>query len=190
MIYLVRHGETEWNAVARYQGLLDSPLTESGEAQAVLVGWLLAQEIGADRMPIAAHVSPLGRTRATADAIARHVTLQRVDEPRLAEISLGSWDGRSRRDIERDDPDALRGADRFDWYFRAPDGESFDAAYARITSWLSDLTGPVVAVSHGLLGRLIRGAYLGLSKEEMLTLPAPQDGFFKLHDGRAELIGV
>ena len=55
----------------------------------------------------------------------------------------------------------LHGSDRFNWYFRAPDGETYDQAVNRVVTWLAEAQGTVVAVSHGLTGRLIRGAYLG-----------------------------
>ena len=42
-IYLVRHGETEWNAQGRFQGCLDSPLTPNGREQARQFGMLLAR---------------------------------------------------------------------------------------------------------------------------------------------------
>ncbi|MGO4706343.1 histidine phosphatase family protein [Microvirga sp. 2MCAF38] len=190
MIYLIRHGETLWNAVGRYQGQKDSPLSERGREQAELIGRLLAHETIDLTSPLRAHVSPLGRTQATADLISRHVALDRSDEPRLAEISMGSWDGMTRYEISMEYPDALHGADAFDWYFRSPDGETFDSVCGRVASWLADLDGPIVAVSHGVTGRLIRGVYLGLSKREMLELAVPQDGFYKLQNGRAELIGA
>ena len=68
MIYLVRHGETEWNRIGRMQGHLDAPLTMRGEAQARAVGETLC-ELGVDGFHMVA--SPLGRTRATAAIIAQ-----------------------------------------------------------------------------------------------------------------------
>jgi hypothetical protein len=46
----------------------------------------------------------------------------------------------------------------------------------------------VIAVSHGLIGRLIRGAYLGLSREQVLSLPVPQDVVWHLADGQIEAV--
>jgi broad specificity phosphatase PhoE len=75
-----------------------------------------------------------------------------------------------------------------DWYFRSPDGETFDSACALVESWISEVSTPVIAVSHGLTGRLIRGIYLGMSRKEMLELPVPQDGFYRPAHGQVTLI--
>lgn len=86
-------------------------------------------------------------------------------------------------EIDNEFPRMLDGSDAFDWYFRSPDGESFDAACGRAKSWIAGVQGPTVAISHGLFGRLVRGVYSGLSRREMLDLPVPQDGFYRLHEG-------
>jgi len=96
-------------------------------------------------------------------------------EPRLQEVSTGAWDGLMQEEIEAGWPGALDGTDHYDWYFRSPDGETFEAAFQRVREWVDELKGPVVAVSHGLLGRLVRGAWLGLPIHEMLRLPVLQD---------------
>jgi broad specificity phosphatase PhoE len=83
-------------------------------------------------------------------------------EPRLQEVSTGAWDGLTQEDIEAGWTGALDGASHYDWYFRSPDGETFEAAFRRVREWVDELEGSVVAVSHGLLGRLVRGAWLGL----------------------------
>ena len=64
VLYLVRHGETEWNRQRRMQGRLDSRLTAEGRAHARVHGQLLAREAVAQMI-----VSPLGRTRETAELI-------------------------------------------------------------------------------------------------------------------------
>jgi probable phosphoglycerate mutase len=185
MIFLVRHGETTWNAAGRFQGAQDSALTARGEEQASQIGKKLAAKRVGVESPIVAAVSPLGRTRATADIIAGHVALTRINEPRLAEVSLGSWDGLSEGDIDAEFPEARAGTDAFNWFFRSPDGETFEAACARVDSWLASVrgAGPRLAISHGLIGRLIRGRYLGMPKEELLALPVPQGVVYVLEDG-------
>lgn len=175
-IFLLRHGETEWNAEGRFQGQRDSPLTACGREQAAQLGRILSRRFAGRGLP-AFHVSPLGRTQDTAAIVARYVDMRGMMriEPRIQEVSTGVWDGLTNEEIAAGWPGALDGTDHFDWYFRSPDGETLEAALRRVQSWLSELEGPVVAVSHGLLGRLVRGAWLGLPTQEMLCLPVPQD---------------
>ncbi len=110
-------------------------------------------------------------------------------EPRLQEVSTGVWDGLTSEEIEAGWPNALSGTSHFDWYFRSPDGESFQAAFQRVREWVSELNGPVVAVSHGLLGRLVRGVWLSLSADEMLHLPVPQNVVWHLSPGQIRALG-
>ena len=185
-IYLVRHGETEWNAAGRFQGQLDSCLTEKGIAQAEQCGRRLAA-VAADIDVLMA--SPLGRVRQTTAIIRSFCNLPEARwDPLIAEVSVGSWDGLTHVDIDAQWPGRLDGATPFDWFFRSPDGESYDSASARARQWLDCLEGVVLAISHGLIGRLIRGAYLNLNREESLGLPVPQDVIWHLTQGRVEPI--
>lgn len=187
-IYLIRHGETEWNAQGRFQGKLDSLLMQTGVRQAEAVGKRLARL----DLPFDLFVtSPLGRTRQTATIIAGLAHLPAVQcDDRLAEVSLGSWDGLTHIDIDAQWPGLLNGSTPFDWFFRSPDGESYDAAFHRAESWLEERQGITVAVSHGLISRIIRGAYSGLSQTDALSLPVPQDVIWRLSGGRIEPVFV
>jgi probable phosphoglycerate mutase len=185
-IYLLRHGETVWNCVGRFQGQQDSPLTARGIEQADQVARLLRDALCTDDQPFRMQISPLGRVRQTAERIQAEVRLPCVADNRLVEVTTGSWDGMTRFEIDNEFPGRLDGSDAFDWYFRAPDGESFDEVCRRAMSWIADVQHPTIAISHGLFGRILRGVHLGLSKREMLELPVPQDGFYRLHDGRCD----
>lgn len=185
-IYLVRHGETEWNVAGRFQGRLDSRLTEKGIAQAEAFGRRLAA-LATEIDTLMA--SPLGRVRETTAIIRTFGQFpESTWDGRIAEVSVGSWDGLTHIDIDAGWPGLLDGSTPFDWFFRSPDGESYDTAMARVTAWLEDLSGVVLAISHGLIGRLIRGAYLNLTKDDALCLPVPQDVIWRLADGRVEPI--
>ncbi len=187
-IYLVRHGETEWNAQGRFQGQLDSPLTQLGISQAQACGQRIAQlGIVLDQFL----ASPLGRTRQTASIIAACGPFPEVRfDARLSEASVGSWDGLTHTEITARWPGSLEGTSQFDWFFRSPDCESYEAILARTEDWLSGLQGKVLAVSHGLLGRFIRGAYLGLPREDALCLPVPQDIIWHLANGQVKALPV
>ena len=192
MIYLVRHGRTEFNAEGRFQGHCDSPLTPVGLAQAARYGELLARLVP-EPTGWTLVASPLGRAVATARIIAAAVGFAPdfPRDPRIAEIGMGGWDGLTDQEIEMTSPGARQGTTRFNFFFRAPDGEGYGPFVARLRSWLDEAAAgprPIIAVSHGVAGRVLRGLYGGLDPEEALTLPAPQDAIFRLADGRIEQI--
>ncbi|HEX3406522.1 MAG TPA: histidine phosphatase family protein [Caulobacteraceae bacterium] len=188
MIYLIRHGQTEFNRAQRYQGAGDSPLTELGRAQARAFGRRLAGLVAPETTLIA---SPLGRARATAEIVRQVAGLAGpiAFDARLAEISMGSWDGRTGPEIEAMKPGFSLGAPPLDWYMRSPDGETYAAFARRLGDWLAehrDRGQPLVVVSHGVVSRVLRGLYLGLSKDDGLAQSTPQDCCFRLHGGRVE----
>lgn len=187
LIYLLRHGETEWNLARRFQGGGDSPLTARGAAQAADMGALLARVIErpGDFVLVS---SPQGRAARTAAIVGAALGLAAGTDARLRELSLGAWDGLTMDEVDAEFPRALDGANRSEWYFRAPGGESYDSADARLADWLAGVARPTIAVSHGLAGRLLRGRYAGLARSEALALPVPQDGVFRLTGGAIEYL--
>src|SRR5690242_18747556 len=159
MIFLVRHGETEWNRARRYQGWGDSPLTPRGIAQAEAIGKRLCALPEAALAEIVS--SPIGRARRTAEIIAECLGRQsplRFDE-RLREISIGAWDGLHRDEIAALAP-SIFDQGYYEWYFRTPDGETYDVFAARVGAWLMQAgEGPLIVVSHGIVTRVLRGLY-------------------------------
>jgi probable phosphoglycerate mutase len=192
MIYLVRHGQTEFNAEGRFQGQLDSPLTPLGVEQARRCGATLkALIVQASSWTLVS--SPLGRTVRTAEIIAEALGLPPdfARDPRLSEIGMGSWDGLTVEEIEMAYPGALAGSNRWDGFFRSPDGEIYAGFAARLGAWLSEAVAderPRVAVSHGVAGRVLRGLYAKMDADVALKLDAPQDAIFRLSEGRIERI--
>ena len=185
-IYLIRHGETEWNRAGRMQGQLDSPLTTRGEAQARAVGETL-RGLGVDGFEMVA--SPLGRTRATAaivcGALGRDPGAMTTDE-RLMEMTWGAWDGLTLAEIEARDPGALAQRKADHWGYRPPGGgESYVMVALRVADWLKgvDPGRSLIVVSHGGAGRVVRGLYGGLNHPETLAQEEPQDAFHSLRDG-------
>lgn len=188
MIYLVRHGQTEFNASGRIQGAKDSPLTPLGVEQGRRLGRLIGELAPHDARIIA---SPLGRTQHTARLIREESRLggEIAHDARLAEISLGEWDGMLKDDIRAMAPEFDAGPRRWDWFFSAPGGDIYEAVATRLGEWLEEarwLPGTTIAVSHGVAGRVLRGLFLGLPRKEALMLDIPQDACFRMFEGRID----
>jgi len=185
VIYLVRHGQTEFNRERRIQGHVDSPLTELGVRQARAVGGLLADLI---RDPAGWRIvsSPLGRAHATAELISSRLGGLSVDlDDRLKEMSWGAFDGRLRAELEAEEPETFG---RTGWAFDAATGESYEAVSERVGAWLADLPPEperrVIAVAHGISGRVLRGLYANLDRDEASLQDVPQDAVYLLQYGK------
>ncbi|HQU66713.1 MAG TPA: histidine phosphatase family protein [Albidovulum sp.] len=183
MIYLLRHGQTEFNLEGRLQGQLDSPLTDFGRDQARACGALIASEVQAPSV----WTSPLVRAAETARLVAAGLpgAALKVD-PRLAEASFGIWEGLTRPEIDAGWPGIRKRHPPRQWKLNAPEGEGIAGLMARLASVLKDAgdhAGDVVLVSHGIAGRLIRGLHGGMSLDETVHLPAPQGIVYRLHPG-------
>jgi len=187
MIYLVRHGQTVFNRESRLQGRIDSPLTELGLSQAEQVGsWFRPRIDDPARWTVS--TSPLGRTRKTAELLASEARLggRVIVDERLIELSIGSWEGKTRPELEALRPD-LAGQP---FFMHCPDGETWASASARLGAWLDDWADrndhDVIAVSHAGAGKVLRALYLGLNIEAARQLETPQDAVYRLHGGRIE----
>jgi broad specificity phosphatase PhoE len=184
VIYLVRHGQTEFNRERRIQGHVDSPLTELGVRQARAVGGLLADLIR-ERRGWRIVSSPLGRAHATARLIAERLDGLPIElDDRLKEMSWGANDGRLRAELEAAHPETFG---RTGWAFDAATGETYEDVSARVGDWLAGLPPEperrIIAVSHGISGRVLRGLYAGLDRDAAGQQDVPQDAVYLLQHG-------
>lgn len=183
MIYLVRHGETDWNASGRWQGQADVPLNPNGRAQALALGAALRET---DVRAIAS--SDLARASETARIVAEGLGLG-VDhfDAGLRERSLGVFDGLTRDECATLHPQAWQ-----DWleHRRPPTGAEADrdlavrvtAAIGRVVGRLGDGGAPVLVVSHGGAIRAAVAAALGVTPP-----PIPNCGVWSIEwDGGYE----
>ncbi|KOO48904.1 histidine phosphatase family protein [Viridibacillus arvi] len=193
-IYLLRHGETVFNSQGRYQGELDSPLTDDGIAQVKSIARLLKMYIQ-DPKEWAIISSPLGRAMQSTEIICNTLGLDEAKvekDDRLSEVSVGSWAGLTMKEIEEKWPELLMHTDHYNWYFNSPNGESYASVEERVTDWLKSVEGreKVIVVSHGLTGRILRGVYNNLEKNQALKLEVSQDTFFKLENNNVERFSI
>jgi len=176
-IYFIRHGETDWNRDRRYQGQRDIPLNETGRAQARRNGAALGMFLPAVA-EAAFLASPLSRARETMDIVRGALGLPREGytiDARLAELSYGAWEGTLQDDVATSDPDGLAARVRDPFRWRPDHGESYADLLGRVRSWLGEIGGDCVVVSHGGVSRCLRALRLGLDPELIPELESPQD---------------
>jgi 2,3-bisphosphoglycerate-dependent phosphoglycerate mutase len=158
---LARHGETHFNVEGRWQGQSDSPLTERGLAQARELGRALAEEhIGA------VYSSDLGRAMQTAREVAAPHGLEVRGEPRLREIHVGEWTGKSRSEIEAKYPGLQAAWAQAPGRMQLPAGETILATQARALAFFAEqlpahVDQTVVVVTHGGIGQAILISAMG-----------------------------
>ena len=156
-VILVRHGETLWNLEERYQGQLDSPLTETGIAQSKALAARLAREhFGA------LYTSDLGRAMHTAEIIAKQTGHSIATDARLREQHLGVFQGMSKKELQQKFAQEYALFKAAGPEYVVPDGESADQACGRMLAGLRDLASrqvgdSIVVVAHGgVLTALLR----------------------------------
>ena len=179
-LYVLRHGQTEWNAAGRMQGHMDSPLTDLGREQAAMQGRILrALDLPAD---VTFHCSPQGRARQTAEIALAGLTEAPVFDHRLKEVSVGAFEGLTMTDLEAGWPEVMTRDEALSWHYRAPGGEGYDSFSARIRDWLDEQTAPAVVVSHGMVSGVLRGLALGLDLAGIAKLPGGQGIVYHVKD--------
>ncbi len=183
-LWVLRHGETEWNAAGRLQGGRDSPLTALGLAQAKAQRSILQEVLPRG---VAAWSSPAPRAMRTAEIALDGLVDDILAKPGLVEVALGAWQGRQIEEVFAEHPDLAAG-DPFLWKFSAPGGERLTEMVARVEAALARLDGPTVIVTHGITSRVLRCLVLGVPVEDMAILPGGQGVVHHVRDGHAEVL--
>ena len=167
-LFFIRHGETDWNAEGRLQGQQDIPINERGRHQAGEAGkrlMKLAPQAGA--LPWV--VSPLWRTRDTAERARRAIGLDPMDyalDDRLKEISFGEWEGHTWRDLRKVAPHAAQERKADKWRYVPPAGESYAMLAERVRPVLDGLARDTVLVAHGGVARAFLAEACGVSTRQ------------------------
>ena len=191
MIFLIRHGQTEFNLQGRLQGRLDSPLTDLGVLQARRMGRVLRGLVD-DPAAWSIVSSPLGRARRTAEIVRDETGLdcEIALDVRLAEAGGGDWEGMTWDEIRARRPDLDPNTRMRRLLLWASNGEGEAAVDRRLADWLAGIDESDgrrrIVVSHGAAGQRLRQIYAGAS-DDTGEAP-PQDAVFRLHRGTVERI--
>ncbi len=161
IIYYIRHGETDWNANGRLQGVQDVPLNDLGRRQSVHAGHILADLFardGQDARSLKFVSSPLGRARQSMELLRETLRLPMQEyaiDDRLREIAYGEWEGSTLPEAEAKDPELFEKRQAAKWTVAPPGGENYVSVQARISGWYSELEADTVAVAHGGTARAL-----------------------------------
>ena len=168
MVYLFRHGETEWNTKGRYQGTKDSPLTARGRQQADDHASLM-RRFGVQHV----YASPLGRVRETLSYIQQQYPILVTFENCLVELGAGVWEGKTYDEVKTECAEHYRQRNENLALFKPPGGESRSELLARlqmmrrrILAGSQDLEKPFAILSHGAVTRVLIMSLLGISIAE------------------------
>lgn len=177
-LYLIRHGETDWNAEGRLQGGKDIPLNDYGRVQAEEVGRRL-HELDPRPEDLDYICSPMVRTRETMEimrgAMGLHPPSYRLDG-RLREITFGTWEGLTWREVRKQDAARAKAREDNKWHYVPPFGESYEMLLARVMPVFQSLSRNAAVVSHG---GVMRAALAGFGFE-----PPGKAESLDIHQGR------
>lgn len=177
-LWLIRHGETDWNRNRIFQGHQDVPLNENGQQQA----FALVEALG-DVTFTAIYSSDLTRAIQTAKPLAKHLGLEIQREKKLREIHVGLYEGIPVEEVITENPEWVKRFREGDPSFLIPGGESMGEFSDRVLNALESIAHRyqgqrVAVVTHGgAIGSALRRAYNDPNRRQFMT---PNCGVCKL----------
>lgn len=165
IIYMMRHGETDWNVQHLFQGRTDIPLNENGR---IVAEWTRdgLKDVHFD----VAFCSPLCRAKETAQIILEGRNINLIEDERIIEMGFGEYEATSMKDIDED----------IEVFFKHPESyvdkkgiESFEAVLARAHSFLDELAdnlkyrdSTILVATHGAMLRGLIAAFKGYTVKD------------------------
>jgi len=191
-IILVRHGQTKWNVEGRYQGRLNSDLTEKGKEQAKENASKIAKVLELNE-PFKIFSSPLGRAKESCHIICDELGIDKnkiIFDERISEFNYGIFEGQTKDECREKYPEVLEEREANKWSYQIEDGESYILVTKRLKSWLESVADEkvVVMVAHEMVNRALRGIYCDLDSTSMLELRQANDLVLKLENSEEKII--
>jgi alpha-ribazole phosphatase len=169
-VYLIRHGETTWNSLMKFQGQTDIPLSDLGRQQAER----LSRRLACERFT-ACYASDLTRAYETAKIVSIPHTLAVQKIPSLRELNFGAWEGLTSAEIKSSYREEVKQWWKSPLTTRIPGGETLAEMVVRAMEALKTIVGShqegnVLVVSHGGAIRSIVGSVLGMDLNQYWRL--------------------
>ena len=166
IIYLIRHGQTEYNDKSIFRGQLDIPLNSYGISQAESIGKALAA-VGFD----AIYTSPLIRAKKTAGIINKYqANMININiENDFTDLNYGTWQAKSHEEVKKTYPKLYYEWQTSPYNTQIPGGESLYDAQKRSFNGLKKIinknNGKIICVvSHRVINKLLISKILGIQK--------------------------
>ena len=159
-IYIVRHGQTEWNLLGKTQGHGNSDLTPKGIEQAELLADSMT------KYPIDyIYSSDLGRAYQTAEIIGNKLNIEVERTEALREMNFGTWEGRIIKDIIEEDPELYKMWRNEPHLAKIPQGETLSQIKERTDAFIKEINEKydgkhIVLVTHSLCERIMLLSFL------------------------------
>jgi len=169
ILFLIRHGETDWNKQGKYTGQKDIPINATGIEQAVKVSKKL--KIHA---PEIIYSSNLLRALQTAEEISKELKIPIIKDDRLQEINQGEWEGLHITEIQQRYSNEFADRNEDPLRVAAPGGESIGEVEDRVKSFLKEITAKhpqsrIALTSHGIVLGIIRTITKGFPISEVFN---------------------
>lgn len=189
-LILIRHAESQWNPIGKYQGILDPDLSERGLLQIKILANFITKEFK-DVEHI--YTSPLTRTKKTAQAIANLLNKEVIVDDRLIEINHGDWSGKFIDEIETNHKE------EFELWLNKPheitfkNGESLKDVENRVKNFLTFIkteykNKTIIAVSHSVPIRVFYCAVLGVDLSHFWAFGCDNASYSILNLGEQDII--
>jgi len=195
-IILLRHGQTLWNVEGRYQGQLNSDLTDLGKEQAKKNALKIAKVIKdfcSEQNAFKFFSSPLGRAKETSYIICDTLGLDReniIFDSNIQEVNYGIFEGKTKEFCKITYAKEFQEREANKWSYALEGGESYEMVTKRIRLWLERVKDEeiVILVAHEMINRALRGIYCSYNKEKMLKLRQKNDIVLKLENSQESII--
>ncbi|WP_336046721.1 histidine phosphatase family protein [Solibacillus ferritrahens] len=174
-LYLVRHGQTEWNIQKRMQGWKDSALTEQGVNNAIALGKRLE---GVEF--VAAYSSTSERTIETAKLIIGERNLPISTNENLREMYLGEWEGKTHEEIKVSYPEQYKNFGKKPALYEPAGGETFEQLTNRAINVLNYIiseheSGNILVITHSVILKSLLMHAKGRNITDLLAPPFIHD---------------
>lgn len=161
-LYLIRHGQTEWNKKLTFRGRIDIPLNEQGRREAEAIAEALK-----DKNIDAIYASPLRRSMETAQPTAEFFRLETVPVKGLIDINYGDWEGLTFSEVKKRYKDDYEQWEKRPDLVRFPNGETLDEvterSFAAFKGIIAENPGKsILMVPHRVINKVLLCALLGL----------------------------